>query len=65
MKVGDRVKFLRTQMFWFQDIVEAANKLDKEKVYTVSWLYEHSSWTAITLVETGPQIYNHAWFEVV
>jgi len=65
MKVGDKVKFLGTRMFWFPNMIENANKLSKENVYTVSYFHEYSSWTCIKLEETGDLLYNHIWFQVV
>lgn len=65
MKKGDKVKFLGTRTFWFTDVIENANKLDKTTIYTVSEIREFSSWTAIKLAETGDLEYNDVWFKVI
>ena len=64
IKVGDKVKFLGVREFWFEDWIANAKKhLNRNDVYTVSFVQEASSSTGIKLAETGDAIYNHAWFE--
>lgn len=65
-KVGDKVKFLGTRMFWFTNIIDDAKKnLTVGDVYTITEIQMASSWTGIKLKETGELIFNHAWFEIV
>ena len=67
LKIGDKVKFVgnRMEWFWFTDIIANGKKLTKGAIYTVSGIEEASSWTGITLKETGDLVYNDHWFKPV
>ena len=61
---GDRLRFLGTREFWFTDIVAEAERLLRVgEVYTLKSVRAFSSWTEITLAETGSTPYNDVWFE--
>jgi len=63
MKVNDKVIFNGVRPLWFTDIIDnAKNNLKADDTYTVSSLKEFSSYSIITLKETGDLEYNHAWF---
>jgi hypothetical protein len=65
-KVGDRVKYLGTRMFWFTNIIKnAEDNLTVGTVYTISKVDIASSWIGITLVETGDLVYSYSWFKPV
>ena len=64
IKAGDKVKFIKVGPFWFTDLIENGKKLTKGKVYTVSTKSIASSWTGITLEETGDKEYSLGWFEL-
>ncbi len=61
-KIGDKVIFTGTTMFWFTDIIANGKKLKKGAKYTIKSKQIASSWTGITLEETGDLEYNLGWF---
>ena len=61
-KVGDKVKFVGSKKFFFDNIVENAKSLNCIDTYTISKVKPFSSWTQISLKETGDKGYNSAWF---
>jgi hypothetical protein len=63
--VGDKVKIGKIRAFWFIDMVDNAKRLNKDKVYTISTVEVASSWTGITLKETGDIKYIAHHFQIV
>lgn len=66
--IGDKVKFVGKNLkhFWFTDIIaNAKRELEKDKEYTISEIKIFSSWTGITLKETGNLMYSLGWFEKI
>ncbi len=61
--MNNKVIFLGTKEFWFTDIIENGKKLEIGREYTIKDKKFLSSWTKITLEETGDLYYNAAWFE--
>jgi len=52
--------------FWFLEIISNAEKnLKIGQIYTLNKTHVASSWTAITLVETGELEYNLMWFKEI
>ena len=49
IKIGYKVKIDKILPFWYTDVIENAEKLDKNKEYTVSKISLASSWTSICL----------------
>ena len=65
-KAGDKVRFMGTEIFWFTNMIEDANNLLKVgEIYTVASTSIASSWTGVTLTETGDKKYNLFWFDKV
>ena len=62
-KNQQKVIFKGTRPFWFKDIIENGNNLKMGAEYTIKTKEKLSSWTKITLEETGELFYNLAWFE--
>lgn len=63
--IGDKVKFKGGKLkFWFLDMIGNAEKLDKNKEYTISEIRVYSSWAGVILKETG-YMYNLGWFEKI
>ena len=65
IKAGDKVKFKGVGPHWFLDMIENGKKLTAGKVYTISSKRIASSWTCITLEETGDKEYSLGWFTLV
>ncbi len=65
IKTGDKVKFIGTKMFWFANMIENGDKLEKGAIYTIKSILILSSWTKFTLDETGDLEYNSVWFETI
>lgn len=62
-KPGDIVQFRGVGPFWFTNMVENAKKnLRKFGVYKIKAVKVASSWTGITLEETGDLEYSAGWF---
>ena len=57
-------RLARKNHLWFADVVaNAARELRVSDVYTLMTVRAYSSWTEITLEETGSTPYNDIWFE--
>jgi hypothetical protein len=65
VKIGDKVIFRGTRIFWFTNMIDNGNKLTIGQEYTISSIITASSWTGITLNETGDLEYNASWFDKV
>lgn len=63
LKTGDKVIFTGVKPFWFTDITTNGYKLEVGRKYTIKSRKTNSSWSNITLEETGDLEYNLAWFE--
>jgi hypothetical protein len=59
---GDKIQFKGVGPFWFNNMVENGKKLQKFEVYTIKTVKIASSWTGITLEETGDLEYSAGWF---
>ena len=65
-KVGSKVKFKGTHMFWFTNMIEDANKLlEVDKEYTISKLELASSWCAVILEEFPEHKFSLSFFDYV
>jgi len=65
-KVGSKVKFKGTHMFWFKNMIEDANKLlEVDKEYTISDLRLASSWCAVILEEFPEHKFSLSFFDYV
>ena len=62
MRAGDKVRFMGVRMFWYKDILDNGMELKLYDIFTVKSVKIASSWTAITLEETGDLEYNDEWF---
>jgi hypothetical protein len=66
VKIGDKVKFIETNHFWFVNMIEDANDLlVKNKVYTLSEMQVNSSSTIVKLKETNEARFSLSWFDKV
>ena len=64
LRPGDKLRFCGTRPFWFADVIANAERsLRIGEVYTLKTIRAYSSWTEITLEETGATPYNDTWFE--
>ena len=62
-KIGSKVTFKGLHMFWFVDMVEAANKLlEFDKEYTIAKLSLNSSWCCVILEEFPEQKFPLSFF---
>ena len=62
-KIGSKVTFKGLHMFWFTNIVEAANKLLEFDVeYTIKKIEPASSWCSVTLEEFPDQQFALSFF---
>lgn len=63
-KVGSKVTFKGTTMFWFTNIVEDANKLlELDKEYTIAKLGLNSSWCSVVLEEFPDHQFSLSFFD--
>jgi hypothetical protein len=62
---GDMVEFLGVGPLWFTNVIENGKKLPVGGQFVVKTVRAYSSWTAVTLEETGDLIYNSTWFKVL
>jgi hypothetical protein len=62
-KIGSKVTFKGTHMFWFVNIVKDANELlEVGKEYTISKLKLASSWCGVILEEFPDHKFSLSWF---
>jgi len=62
-KLGTKVKYKGTHMFWFTNIVKDANELlEIEKDYTISKLGLNSSWCSVVLEEFPDKEFSLSFF---
>jgi hypothetical protein len=62
-KVGSKVTFKGTQMFWFTNIIKDAEELlEIGKEYTVSKIELASSWCGVILEEFPEKKFALSWF---
>ena len=65
-KIGSKVTFRGTTMFWFVNIVKDANELlEVGKEYTISKLELASSWCAVILEEFPEHKFSLSFFDYV
>lgn len=63
-KVGSKVTFTGTRMFWFVNMVKDANELlEIGKEYTISKIELASSWCGIVLEEFPSHKFALSWFD--
>lgn len=63
-KVGSKVTFRGTTMFWFVNIIKDANELlEVGKEYTISKLELASSWCAVVLEEFPEHKFSLSFFD--
>ena len=63
---GSKLRYRGTHTFWFTNIIEDAEKhLEVGALYTLSKISLASSWSAVSLEETGDTVYSLSFFEVV
>ena len=67
LKAGAKIKYTGCNpKFWFIEIIaNAVNNLTIGHTYTIRTKTINSSWTSITLKETGLHQYNLSWFEIL
>ena len=64
IRIGDRLRFTGTSWHWFTDMIANAERdLKVGEIYTLKSISVASSWTGITLDETGDIKYCLSWFE--
>ena len=65
-KIGSKVTFKGTHMFWFVNIVKDANELlEVGKEYTISKLKLASSWCGVVLEEFPEHKFSLSFFDYV
>lgn len=63
-KVGSKVTFRGTTMFWFVNIIKDANELlEVGKEYTIFKLGLHSSWCSVVLEEFPEHKFSLSFFD--
>jgi len=63
-KIGSKITFKGTHMFWFTNIVKDANELlEVGKEYTISKLKLASSWCAVILEEFPEHKFSLSFFD--
>lgn len=63
-KVGSKVTFTGTRMFWFVNMVKDANELlEIGKEYTIAKVELASSWCGVVLKEFPDNTFALSWFE--
>jgi len=63
-KIGSKIKFKGTHMFWFVNIVKDANELlELGKEYTITKLQLASSWCGVVVEEFPEHKFSLSFFE--